>query len=78
MPKKKEHNVPKVGTIWETTFKKRKYVMKVVSTRSGIGYEVGGRLFKSPSGAAQSITKTGANGWVFWKIEEKSKSGSKS
>lgn len=71
MPKTKERNLPKVGTIWERTFKRRRYLMKVVSTRTGIAYEVDGRLFMSPSAAAQSITKSAANGWVFWKMDKK-------
>ena len=69
MPKK-EHKLPKVGSIWEKSFKKRRYVMKVVAAPNGVAYEVDGRRFKSPSGAAESITKREVNGWVFWKIEK--------
>ena len=43
--------------------------MTIVSTPSGIGYEVNGRVFQTPSGAAKSITRTEVNGWGFWRID---------
>jgi hypothetical protein len=71
MPTKKERKLPKVGSIWEKSFKNRRYVMKVVAAPNGIAYEVDGRRFDSPSAAANNITKTAVNGWIFWKIEKK-------
>ena len=41
--------------------------LKIVSTPGGIGYEVSGKIFRSPSTAAKSITNTAVNGWVFWR-----------
>jgi len=71
MPRKKQHKLPKVGSIWERSFKKKRYVMKVVAAPNGIAYEVDGRRFDSPSAAAKSIAKVEVNGWVFWKIDKK-------
>jgi hypothetical protein len=66
MGRPKDRKPPKVGVTFVRTFNHRKYQLKVVSTPHGIGYDVGGQVFKSPSGAAKSITKTSINGWVFW------------
>jgi len=66
---KKDHKSPKIGSTFEKNFKGIKYRLKIVSTPSGIGYEVCGQVFSSPSTAAKSIAKTAANGWVFWHLE---------
>ena len=68
MKKAKDHKVPKVGAKFEKTFKDKKYQLKIVSTPRGIGYELGGQVFRSPSAAAKSITKMDVNGWVFWRL----------
>jgi Protein of unknown function (DUF2924) len=70
MTRAKEHTVPKVGAKFERTFKDRKYLLTVVRTPSGIGYEVGGQIFKSPSAAAKSIVETAVNGWKFWHLDK--------
>jgi hypothetical protein len=69
MKRAKDHKVPKVGAKFEKTFKDKKYQLKIVSIPSGIGYEVGGQVFRSPSAAAKSIAKTAVNGWVFWRLD---------
>lgn len=69
MPKKKSHDVPKVGKTFSRVFKGKKYSMSVVKKGEGIGYEVGGKVFRSPSAAAKSVTSHAVNGWVFWHIE---------
>jgi hypothetical protein len=66
----KDHKVPKVGATFEKTFKDKKYRLKVVKTPIGIGYEVGGQVFKSASGAAKSIVKRAVNGWIFWHLDK--------
>jgi hypothetical protein len=69
MARAKDHKAPKIGSTFEKIFKDKKYHLNIVSTPSGIGYEVRGQIFKSPSAAAKSITKTAVNGWLFWHME---------
>jgi hypothetical protein len=71
MKRAKDHKAPKIGGTFEKLFKGRKYHLKIISTPSGIGYEVRGQIFRSPSAAAKSITKTAVNGWVFWHMESR-------
>jgi hypothetical protein len=70
MAKPKKHKTPPIGASFETIFNRKKYRLTVVSTPRGVCYEVEGRIFKSPSGAAKSITKNNVNGWKFWKLDE--------
>ena len=63
MPRRKN------GKTYSKTFKGKLYVMKITRTDSGVGYSVGGRLFKTPTAAAKSITQNDVNGWVFWGID---------
>jgi Protein of unknown function (DUF2924) len=69
MPRAKVHRVPKVGAKFERTFKEERYRLKIVSTPGGIGYEVNGQVFRSPSAAAKSITSRAVNGWAFWDMD---------
>jgi len=70
MRRAKDHKAPKSGSTFEKIFKHRKYHLKIVSTPRGIGYEVCGQVFRSPSAAAKSITKTAVNGWAFWHMDK--------
>jgi hypothetical protein len=70
MGRAKGHKVPKVGAKFQKTFKERKYRLTVVTIPNGIGYEVGGKVFKSPSAAARSIARTAVNGWKFWHLDK--------
>lgn len=67
--KKVAHREPKVGSKYERTFKGNKYTLTVKSKNGKILYEVDGKLYESPSGAASSITNNYVNGWAFWKID---------
>jgi Protein of unknown function (DUF2924) len=69
MARAKDRKAPKVGVTFERTFNHKKYQLKVVSTPDGIGYDVGGQVFRSPSAAAKSITKISVNGWRFWHMD---------
>lgn len=61
---------PKVGTSFERSFAEKHYTLKVVSTSDGIAYELNGRIYKTPTTAAKTITKYEVNGWLFWHMEK--------
>jgi hypothetical protein len=70
MRRAKDHKVPKIGAKFERAYNNRKYRLTVVTTPSGIGYEVGGQVFRSPTAAAKSIVKRAVNGWEFWHLDK--------
>ena len=69
MPQKKAHDMPKVGTVFEKRYKKSLYRLTVVKADGGIVFKVEGNVFRTPTGAAKSITGCAVNGWVWWGIE---------
>ncbi len=69
MAKRKNRPTPRSGTKLRKVYKGREYVLSVVRTESGAGYEVGGKVYASPTGAAKAITKREINGWVFWSLD---------
>jgi len=69
MPAAKQRTKPKVGLEFTKEYKRKTYKLKVVKTEGGVGYELGGTIFTSPSTAAKSITKNEINGWKFWGID---------
>jgi hypothetical protein len=69
MPAAKKRTKPKVGLEFVREYKGKTYKLKVVKTEGGVGYELAGKVFTSPSTAAKSITKSEINGWKFWKID---------
>lgn len=66
MAQRIERKTPKVGVLLEGTFAKKHYTLKVVQTADGLGYELNGKIYKTPTAAAKSITKFEVNGWRFW------------
>ena len=50
-------------------YKRRTYKLKVVKVEGGIGYELNGTVYSSPSTAAKSLTKGEVNGWRFWELD---------
>ena len=72
MAKRKQHNTPKPMQVFEKTFRGKRYLMTVVPNGTTVGYRCGNVTYKTPSSAAQSITKHAVNGWLFWKIGYKS------
>jgi hypothetical protein len=50
-------------------YKGRRYVVEVVRTERGLGWQVNGQVYASPSGAARAVTGTAINGWAFWRID---------
>jgi hypothetical protein len=68
MPRK-EHVAPEIGSKFKKRYKGKTHTLEVVKHDSGAAYQVDGKVYLSPSGAATAITKTAINGWVFWGIE---------
>jgi site-specific DNA-methyltransferase (adenine-specific) len=57
----------KVGTVLFHTARihpDRHVTARVVST----GIKLGDRVFPSPSGAAEAVTRSPTNGWTFWRV----------
>lgn len=69
MPKLKEHVMPKIGTIFEKKYRGRCFKLAVVRHSGETVFALGGEMFKTPTAAAKSITKSEINGWFFWGIE---------
>ena len=69
MPAPKERKNPKVGSEFVKEYRRKTYKLKVVKANGGVGYELNGTVFSSPSTAAKSFTKNDVNGWRFWKID---------
>lgn len=69
MPAAKQRPKPTAGIEFVKKYNRKTYKLKVVKAEGDIGYELGGKLFTSPSSAAKSLTKTEVNGWKFWNID---------
>lgn len=75
MTSKEERELPKVNSEFTRVYKGKAYTLKVVKLKAGIAYELNGQIFKSPTSAAKSLTKSEVNGWIFWKIAKRKKFG---
>jgi hypothetical protein len=73
MPKTTLHEPPLPGSTFSRMYKRERYIMVVEKTEEGVGYKVGKTIYRSPTAAAKSITKTEVNGWSFWGIETKAR-----
>jgi hypothetical protein len=60
---------PEVGRKFTQKFKDKVVTMTVVKTDEGIGYEVKGEVFRSPSMAAKHVSGHEANGYEYWRME---------
>jgi hypothetical protein len=65
----KTRRTPKPGTKFVRKYKRQTYNLKVVKANGGVGYDLNGKLYSSPSGAAKSLTRNETNGWKFWNID---------
>lgn len=70
MAARKQHQPPKIGTVYEKSYKGILYRLLVVEIENRVFYKMGRTAFVMPSAAAKSITGTPVNGWRFWKIEK--------
>ena len=68
----KKQRVPDVGEAFHHNYKGVSYTLKVVSTEDGIGYELNGAIYRSPTAAAKAVVGQNQfiNGRQFWKIDE--------
>lgn len=69
MPRRKKRPSPAIGTIRKREHKGEIYVMEVVELAGEIRYKVNDVAYRSPSGAAKSITGNEVNGWQFWRLD---------
>jgi hypothetical protein len=69
MPAAKKRQNPKVGTEFVKEYKGKTYRLRVVRVGNGVGFQLGGEVFTSPSTAGKSITGSELNGWKFWNID---------
>lgn len=67
---KKPRKHPRVGTTFSHTYKGRTHAVRVVRLGDGLGYELGGEVYASPTAAAKAVTGTAVNGWQFWGMDE--------
>jgi hypothetical protein len=74
--KKTSHEVPKTGSSFRHRYKGTLYIMTVVSSGDGVGYEVLGTVYRSPTAAAKSIVgkDTPTNGRAFWSMDKELRS----
>ena len=69
MAARKKRPNPKPGREFVKKYKHKTYKLKVVKANGGVGYELNGTVYSSPSTAGKSLTKGEVNGWKFWKID---------
>jgi hypothetical protein len=69
MPKPKKRKTPAAGAIYTRMYKGTRHTLKIVKRGTEVGYSVHGIVYETPSAAANSISKSKANGWTFWKIQ---------
>jgi len=71
-PVRKQRPTPALGTTYHGKWKGKTYTMVVGGADGALLYRTGGLDFKTPSGAAHSITAGPVNGYVFWKMDKPS------
>jgi hypothetical protein len=71
MPFKSSRPTPKVGEVFEHSYKGTPYKMVVVETEEGIGYMVDQSIYSSPTAAAKAVVGKNqfVNGWKFWNMD---------
>lgn len=72
MSKKKERELPAIGSTFSKKWKGTIYTLTVVEEDGIIKYSCQGKVFNSPSGAALSVIKNQyqTNGWAFWGMDK--------
>ncbi len=68
----KERKDPDVGRKFQHRFKGEVYTLTVVATDDGIGYELLGEVYRSPTAAAKALVgkDQSTNGRKFWHIDD--------
>jgi hypothetical protein len=67
----KKRNEPDVGNVYRHRYKGTMYELTVVKTSGGIGYELLGNVYSSPTAAAKALVGKDqpTNGRTFWHID---------
>jgi hypothetical protein len=70
--KKKAHITPKVGSKYQHRYMGTLYTMTVVQTDEGVGYELLGAVYRSPTAAAKVLVGKNrpTNGRAFWHMDK--------
>ncbi len=72
MDKRTKRNDPEVGRTFQHRYKGEMYTLTVVETDDGIGYELMGTVYRSPTAAAHALVGPNqpTNGRKFWHIDD--------
>jgi hypothetical protein len=70
--KKSNRREPAVGETFQHRYMGDVYTMTVVRTENGIGYELLGEIYRSPTAAAKALVgkDQSTNGRKFWHIDD--------
>ena len=67
---KKKRTAPKPGTRFTREYLGKTHTLSVSEEDGRIVYRMQGRVFGSPTEAAQSLTNYPINGWYFWHMDD--------
>ena len=69
---KKARKEPQVGEVFRHRYRREDFTLTVVETEDGIGYELLGVIYRSPTAAAKAIVgkEHSVNGRGFWHIDD--------
>lgn len=71
MNRKPSKTPPPIGSTFQHVYHGEQFEMTVVEDGEGVGYEVEGQIFRSPTAAAQWVVgeHRSVNGWKFWNMD---------
>lgn len=69
---KKARKEPQVGDVFHHRYRREEFTLTVVEAKDGIGYELLGEIYRSPTAAAKAIVgiERSVNGRVFWHVDD--------
>jgi len=69
---KKVHKTPAIGAKFQHRYMGTLYTMTVVEVDGGIGYELLGKVYRSPTAAAKALVGPNqpTNGRSFWHMDK--------
>lgn len=72
MSEEKTRKVPEIGSVFQHRYKGTLYTLTVVETDSGVGFEMQGKIYQSPTAAAKALVgkHQATNGRKFWHIDD--------
>jgi hypothetical protein len=68
---KKKHPDPPIGNVYQHRHKGVVHFLTVVKTEDGVGFELNGTVYRSPTAAAKAIVgkHQQTNGRKFWHVD---------